>query len=88
MGAAVPVPLPDMVLLPSFDAENPAYSFRSLEPTSQLLARPVLDTHGWDHDCGYDGVNIEHSLAIASQFPAAVAVQLMNKTLRAFLSHF
>ncbi|XVF41304.1 hypothetical protein PTKIN_Ptkin01aG0269700 [Pterospermum kingtungense] len=74
--AAVPVPLPDMVLPPSFDADNPAYRYRFLEPTSQFLARPVLDTHGWDHDCGYDGVNVEHSLAIASQFPAAVAVQL------------
>ncbi|XP_021296400.1 translocase of chloroplast 159, chloroplastic [Herrania umbratica] len=74
--AAVPVPLPDMSLPPSFDADNPAYRYRFLEPTSQFLARPVLDTHGWDHDCGYDGVNIEHSLAIASQFPAAVAVQL------------
>ncbi|XWS65689.1 hypothetical protein CRYUN_Cryun05aG0135000 [Craigia yunnanensis] len=74
--AAVPVPLPDMVLPPSFDADNPAYRYRFLEPTSQFLARPVLDTHGWDHDCGYDGVNVEHSLAIASQFPAAVTVQL------------
>lgn len=74
--AAVPVPLPDMALPPSFDADNPAYRYRFLEPTSQFLARPVLDTHGWDHDCGYDGVNVEHSLAIASQFPAAVAVQL------------
>ncbi|XVF24633.1 hypothetical protein REPUB_Repub13aG0144000 [Reevesia pubescens] len=74
--AAVPVPLPDMVLPPSFDADNPAYRYRFLEPTSQFLARPVLDTHGWDHDCGYDGVNVEHSIAIASQFPGAVAVQL------------
>ncbi|OMO61353.1 Translocon at the outer envelope membrane of chloroplast [Corchorus olitorius] len=74
--AAVPVPLPDMVLPPSFDADNPAFRYRFLEPTSQFLARPVLDTHGWDHDCGYDGVNVEHSLAIANQFPAAVSVQL------------
>ncbi|KAK9281190.1 hypothetical protein L1049_004085 [Liquidambar formosana] len=74
--AAVPVPLPDMVLPPSFDSDNPAYRYRFLEPTSQFLARPVLDTHGWDHDCGYDGVNLEQSLAIASQFPAAVAVQI------------
>ncbi|TYH32755.1 hypothetical protein ES332_D13G011400v1 [Gossypium tomentosum] len=74
--AAVPVPLPDMVLPPSFDADNSAYRYRFLEPTSQFLARPVLDTHGWDHDCGYDGVNVEHSLAIASQFPATVSVQL------------
>ncbi|KAK8315989.1 hypothetical protein V6Z12_A13G011800 [Gossypium hirsutum] len=74
--ASVPVPLPDMVLPPSFDGDNPAFRYRFLEPTSQFLARPVLDTHGWDHDCGYDGVNVEHSLAIASQFPAAVSVQL------------
>ncbi|KAG5587687.1 hypothetical protein H5410_048121 [Solanum commersonii] len=77
-GAAAPVavPLPDMALPPSFDSDNPAYRYRFLEPTSQFLARPVLDTHGWDHDCGYDGVNVEQSLAIASRFPAAVTVQI------------
>ncbi|KAK3041493.1 hypothetical protein RJ639_000470 [Escallonia herrerae] len=77
-GAAAPVavPLPDMALPPSFDSDNPAYRYRFLEPTSQFLARPVLDTHGWDHDCGYDGVNLEQSLAIASQFPAVVSVQI------------
>ncbi|XP_068662124.1 translocase of chloroplast 101, chloroplastic-like [Aristolochia californica] len=74
--AAVPVPLPDMVLPPSFDGDNPGYRYRFLEPTSGLLARPVLDSHGWDHDCGYDGVSLEESLAIASQFPAAVSVQI------------
>ncbi|KAL5561483.1 hypothetical protein UlMin_031230 [Ulmus minor] len=74
--AAVPVALPDMVLPPSFDGDTPAYRYRILEPTSQFLARPVLDTHGWDHDCGYDGVNLEHSLAIASRFPTAVSVQV------------
>ncbi|KAM0053956.1 putative translocase of chloroplast, membrane anchor domain-containing protein [Helianthus debilis subsp. tardiflorus] len=74
--ASVAVPLPDMVLPPSFDSDNPAYRFRFLEPTSQFLARPVLDTHGWDHDCGYDGVNVEQSLAVANRFPAAVSVQV------------
>ncbi|KAI3409428.1 AIG1-type G domain-containing protein [Psidium guajava] len=74
--AAVPVPLHDMVLPPSFDSDNPAYRYRFLEPTSQFIARPVLDTHGWDHDCGYDGVNLEHGLAIASRFPGAVALQI------------
>ncbi|KAI5671319.1 hypothetical protein M9H77_11683 [Catharanthus roseus] len=77
-GAAAPVavPLPDMALPPSFDSDNPAYRYRFLEPTSQFLARPVLDTHGWDHDCGYDGVNVEHNLALASCFPASVTVQI------------
>ncbi|MCL7029561.1 hypothetical protein MKW94_023681 [Papaver nudicaule] len=74
--AAVPVPLPDMVLPPSFDGDNPAYRYRFLEPTSQLLARPVLDNHGWDHDCGYDGVSLEESHAIMSKFPGVVAVQI------------
>ncbi|KAH7517084.1 hypothetical protein FEM48_Zijuj09G0024700 [Ziziphus jujuba var. spinosa] len=74
--AAVPVALPDMALPPSFDGDNPAYRYRFLEPTSQFLARPVLDTHGWDHDCGYDGVNVEQTLAVASRFPAAVTVQI------------
>ncbi|CAI0460217.1 unnamed protein product [Linum tenue] len=74
--AAVQVPLPDMVLPPSFDGDSPAYRYRFLEPTNQLLARPVLDTHGWDHDCGYDGVNVEHSLAVQNRFPAAVTVQV------------
>lgn len=35
-----------------------------------------MDTHGWDHDCGYDGVNLEQSLAIANRFPTAVSVQV------------
>ncbi|PKA62248.1 Translocase of chloroplast 159, chloroplastic [Apostasia shenzhenica] len=74
--AAVQVPLPDMVLPPSFDCDNPAYRYRFLEPTSQLLTRPVLDTHGWDHDCGYDGVSIEENLAIAGRFPTSMAIQI------------
>lgn len=84
--AAVPVPLPDMVLPPSFDSENPAYRYRLLEPTSQFSARPVLDVQGWDHDCGYDGVNLEQSLAIANSFPAAVTVQL-TKDKKDFTMH-
>ncbi|XP_072966475.1 translocase of chloroplast 101, chloroplastic-like [Typha angustifolia] len=74
--SAVPVPLPDMVLPPSFDCDCPTYRYRFLEPTSQLLARPVMDRYGWDHDCGYDGVSLEESLAVAGRFPAVVSVQV------------
>lgn len=35
-----------------------------------------MDTQGWDHDCGYDGVNLENSMAILNKFPTAVAVQI------------
>ncbi|XP_011005094.1 PREDICTED: translocase of chloroplast 159, chloroplastic-like [Populus euphratica] len=74
--APVPVPLPDFVLPQSFDSDNPSYRYRALEPASQFLVRPVLDAQGWDHDCGYDGVNIESNLAIAGRFPGAFTVQI------------
>ncbi|KAL9255199.1 Translocase of chloroplast 159, chloroplastic-like protein [Drosera capensis] len=72
----VQVPMPDMTLPPSFDADNPAYRYRFLEPTSQFLVRPVLDSHSWDHDCGYDGVNVETNIPVANHFPSAVVVQV------------
>ncbi|ERN02206.1 translocase of chloroplast 159, chloroplastic [Amborella trichopoda] len=84
--AAVPVPLPDMVLPPSFDGDNAGYRYRFLEPSSHLLSRPVLDTHGWDHDCGYDGVSLEETLAILNKFPAALSVQI-TKDKREFNIH-
>nr|CAB3463949.1 unnamed protein product [Digitaria exilis] len=61
---------------PSFDCDNPTYRYPFLEPTSTFTARPVLDAHGWDHDCGYDGVSMEETLAILNMFPANVAVHV------------
>ncbi|XP_022760564.1 translocase of chloroplast 159, chloroplastic-like [Durio zibethinus] len=84
--ATVPVPLPDMVLPPSFDGDNPTYRYRFLDSESQLLMRPVLDSQGWDHDIGYDGVSLERSLAIAGYFPGAFAVQI-TKDKREFNIH-
>ncbi|KAF9673294.1 hypothetical protein SADUNF_Sadunf10G0009200 [Salix dunnii] len=74
--ASVPVPLPDFVLPQSFDSDNPSYRYRALEPASKFLVRPVLDAQGWDHDYGYDGVNIESNLAIAGRFPGAFTAQI------------
>ncbi|KAJ8766231.1 hypothetical protein K2173_022290 [Erythroxylum novogranatense] len=74
--STVSVPLPDFVLPPSFDSENPSYRYRMLEPTAQLLVRPVLDSHGWDHDCGYDGLSLEGNLALADRYPGAFSVQI------------
>nr|VDC89730.1 unnamed protein product [Brassica rapa] len=71
-----PVTLPDMVLPPSFDSDNSAYRYRSLESTSQFVTRSELDTQVWDHDCGYDCVIAEHTLAIAKRFPVAITVQM------------
>ncbi|KAF3456219.1 hypothetical protein FNV43_RR00869 [Rhamnella rubrinervis] len=66
----------DMSLPPSFDGDSPVYRYRFLEPTSQLLVRPVADTNGWDHDCGYDGVSLDRKLAFAGRFPAVFSVQV------------
>nr|XP_034585314.1 translocase of chloroplast 159, chloroplastic-like [Setaria viridis] len=79
-------PFPDMVLPPSFDCDNPTYRYRFLEPTSTVQARPVLDAHGWDHDCGYDAISVEETLAILNRFPANVAVQV-TKNKKEFSIH-
>ncbi|KAF8766012.1 hypothetical protein HU200_007947 [Digitaria exilis] len=71
---------------PSFDCDNPTYRYRFLEPTSTFIARPVLDAHGWDHDCGYDGVSMEETLAILNMFPANVAVHV-TKDKKEFTIH-
>ncbi|KAA3456208.1 translocase of chloroplast 159, chloroplastic isoform X1 [Gossypium australe] len=84
--ATIPVPLPDMVLPPSFDGDNPTYRYRFLDSASQLLSRPVLDSQPWDHDIGYDGVSLERSLAIAGYYPGAFAVQI-TKDKREFNIH-
>ncbi|KAK8709846.1 hypothetical protein V6N13_060847 [Hibiscus sabdariffa] len=84
--ATIQVPLPDMVLPPSFDGDNPTYRYRFLDSASQLLIRPVLDPQAWDHDIGYDGVSLERSLAIAGCVPGAFAVQI-TKDKREFNIH-
>lgn len=72
----VSAPLPDMTLPLSFDGDNTVFRYRSLESTSQFLTRPVLDMNSWDQDCGYDGLTIENSLALAEKFPASFGVQV------------
>ncbi|OMO98468.1 Translocon at the outer envelope membrane of chloroplast [Corchorus olitorius] len=85
--ATLSVPLPDMVLPPSFDGDNPTYRYRFLDTASDIVMRPVLDSQVWDHDIGYDGVSLERSLAIAGYLPGAFAVQL-TKDKTEFNIHF
>ncbi|KAK5794439.1 translocase of chloroplast 159, chloroplastic [Gossypium arboreum] len=82
----ISVPLPEMVLPPSFNGDNLTYLYRFSESASQLLTRPVLDSQVWDHDIGYDGVSLERSLAIAGYLPGAFAVQI-TKDKREFNVH-
>lgn len=68
--------LPDMAVPPSFDSSSPVHRFRCLVTGDQLIARPVLDPHGWDHDVGFDGINLEITTEVTKNTIMHVAGQL------------
>ncbi|WOL09692.1 hypothetical protein Cni_G18445 [Canna indica] len=74
--AYVTVPMPDYVLPNSFDSDNPTHRYRFLDSTNQWLIRPVFDSQGWDHDVGYDGLNMEGAFVIKEKIPLSVTGQL------------
>ncbi|KAL5066511.1 hypothetical protein RYX36_028248 [Vicia faba] len=67
--ASVPVPMPDMSLPASFDSETPTHRYSFLDSSNQWLVRPVLETHGWDHDVGYEGLNVERLFVLKNKLP-------------------
>ncbi|KAL2228799.1 translocase of chloroplast 90, chloroplastic [Sesamum indicum] len=68
--------LPDMAVPPSFDSDSPVHRFRCLVMGDQWLARPVLDPHGWDHDVGFDGINIEIAAEVRKNIITCVSGQM------------
>ncbi|KAL0345362.1 UNVERIFIED_CONTAM: Translocase of chloroplast, chloroplastic [Sesamum radiatum] len=42
----------------------------------QWLARPVLDPHGWDHDVGFDGINLEIAAEVRKNIITCVSGQM------------
>ncbi|KAH7861571.1 hypothetical protein Vadar_027894 [Vaccinium darrowii] len=70
------VQMPDMAVPPSFDSDCPLHRYRCLLTGDQWLARPVLDPHGWDHDVGFDGVNLEIVTELKHNMVASVTGQL------------
>ncbi|OMO96010.1 Avirulence induced family protein [Corchorus olitorius] len=54
------------------------HRYRCIVTSEQWLARPVLDPHGWDHDVGFDGINLETALEVRKNVFASVMGQ-MNK---------
>lgn len=74
--ASVPVPMPDWALPASFDSDNPTHRYRYLDSSNQWLVRPVLETHGWDHDVGYEGINVERVFAIKDKIPVSFSGQV------------
>uniref|UniRef100_A0A2P2QMR5 Uncharacterized protein MANES_15G012200 n=1 Tax=Rhizophora mucronata TaxID=61149 RepID=A0A2P2QMR5_RHIMU len=74
--ATVPVPIPHPVLPPSFVGDDPSYGYRMLEPTSQLLVRPVSNSQGWDRDCRHYSLCLEQNIVIVGQFPGEFSLQV------------
>ncbi|KAL3532280.1 hypothetical protein ACH5RR_005801 [Cinchona calisaya] len=74
--AAEPVLLPDMAVPTSFDSDYPVHRYRCLVMGDQWLARPVLDPHGWDHDVGFDGINLETAAEIRKNVFTCVTGQM------------
>ncbi|WJX94031.1 hypothetical protein P8452_75495 [Trifolium repens] len=40
------------------------------------LVRPVLETHGWDRDVGYEGLNVERLFVIKNKIPLSFSGQV------------
>lgn len=74
--ASVPVPMPDLALPASFDSDNPTHRYRYLDSSNQWLVRPVLETHGWDHDVGYEGINAERLFVVKNKIPVSFSGQV------------
>ncbi|KAL2329090.1 hypothetical protein Fmac_022517 [Flemingia macrophylla] len=74
--ASVPVPMPDLSLPASFDSDNPTHRYRYLDSSNQWLVRPVLETHGWDHDVGYEGLNVERLFVVKDKIPLSFTGQV------------
>lgn len=70
-----PVVLPDMAVPPSFDPSNPLHRYRCLVNSDRWLTRPVLDPHGWDHDVGFDGINLEGQTQVNENLHTSVTGQ-------------
>ncbi|GFQ06075.1 translocase of chloroplast 90 chloroplastic [Phtheirospermum japonicum] len=68
--------LPDMAIPPNFDSDNPVHRFRCLVTSDQWIARPVLDPNGWDHDAGFDGINLEIASEVRKNLITCVAGQM------------
>ncbi|KAK4787088.1 hypothetical protein SAY86_010921 [Trapa natans] len=71
-----PVCLPDMAVPLSFDSDCAVHRYRGVITSDQILLRPVHDPNGWDHDVGFDGVNVETSVEINRNIIGSVMGQV------------
>ncbi|KAG9130387.1 hypothetical protein Leryth_004394 [Lithospermum erythrorhizon] len=74
--ASIPVPMPDLALPSSFDSDHPTHRYRSLDSNNQWVIRPVLEPNGWDHDVGYEGINLERLFVVKEKLPLSFTGQV------------
>ncbi|XP_073279078.1 translocase of chloroplast 120, chloroplastic-like [Primulina huaijiensis] len=74
--ASVPVPMPDMALPASFDSDKLNHRNRFLDSSNPWLVRAVLEPNGWDHDIGYDGINVERLFVVKDKVPVSFSGHL------------
>ncbi|KAG0464017.1 hypothetical protein HPP92_020086 [Vanilla planifolia] len=55
--------------------EEEKHTSTCLLGNDDCLVRPVLDSHGWDHDAGFDGLSLEVSKQIKGGLTASAAGQ-------------
>eukprot|EP00271_Cylindrocystis_brebissonii_P019965 TRINITY_DN638_c0_g1_i1.p1 TRINITY_DN638_c0_g1~~TRINITY_DN638_c0_g1_i1.p1 ORF type:complete len:1300 (+),score=329.16 TRINITY_DN638_c0_g1_i1:544-4443(+) len=73
----VPVQAPDVFLPPSFDGDNPAHRYRALDNREATwLVRPMLEQQTWDHDVGYDTLQVEKVHTLPGGLPAVLQAQV------------
>ncbi|XP_065849402.1 translocase of chloroplast 90, chloroplastic isoform X2 [Euphorbia lathyris] len=68
--------LPDMAVPLTFDSDCPAHRYRCITTSDQWLVRPVFDPQGWDHDVGFDGINLETAMEINRNLIASITGQM------------
>ncbi|XP_078440675.1 translocon outer complex protein 120 [Wolffia australiana] len=74
--ASVPVPMADLALPASFDSDAPSHRYRFLDSASPWAVSPVLEPQGWDHEVGYEGLNIARLFVLRDAIPVSVSGQL------------
>ncbi|KAJ7979004.1 Translocase of chloroplast 90 chloroplastic [Quillaja saponaria] len=68
--------LPDMAVPLSFDSDCSLHRYCCLVTNDHWLVRPVLDPQGWDHDVGFDGINLETAIEMKKNVFALVTGQM------------
>ncbi|XP_051144495.1 translocase of chloroplast 120, chloroplastic-like [Andrographis paniculata] len=63
------VPVPSVVLPTTFGSDNPTHRYHPPYLSSPWVVRPIPEPNVWDHDFGYDGLNVERLFVVKNKVP-------------------